>query len=131
MAKSIKPDELAAAISKNLELYADGVQERVNAAGRRAVERLVQITRDTAPRGSRKSRKFYQSIDSKENVRPYGNQFVWYVKAPNHRLTHLLVHGHDKAKGGRVKGNPFLHNALERVLPEYEREVEEAVKNDQ
>lgn len=130
MAKTIKPDQLSAVLSQNLELYSKDVQEKVDAAGRRAMERIVQITKDTAPRGSRKSRKFYQSITSKEEVGPRGNRFLWYVKAPNHRLTHLLVKGHDKPNGGRVDGNPFLHNALDKVLPEYEQEVEEAVKSD-
>ena len=45
-----------------------------------------------------------------------------------HRLTHLLVHGHATRNGGRTKANPFLKNALDAVLPEYERAVEEAVK---
>jgi hypothetical protein len=130
MAKTVKPDELAAVITQNLELYRKDVQQRVDDAGRRAMKRIVQITRDTAPIGSRKGGNFVTSIASKEIKTPRGNQFMWYVKAPNYRLTHLLVHGHDKVNGGRVKGNPFLHNALERVLPEYEQEVKEAVKND-
>lgn len=130
MAKTIKLDQLSAVLSQNLELYSKDVQEKVDAAGRRAMERIVQITKDTAPKGSRKSRKFYQSIASKEDEGPRGHKFIWYVKAPNHRLTHLLVHGHAKVNGGRVAGNPFLHNALKQVLPEYEQEVEEAVKND-
>ena len=55
-------------------------------------------------------------------------RYIWYVKAPDHRLTHLLVHGHATRNGGRTKANPFLKNALDDVLPEYERAVEEAVK---
>lgn len=130
MAKTIKPDQFAAAISQNLELYSKDVQEKVDAAGRRAMKRIVQITKDTAPIGNRKGGNFVTSIASKETKAPRGNRFVWYVKAPNHRLTHLLVHGHEKVNGGRVAGNPFLQNALDKVLPEYEQEVEEAVKND-
>jgi hypothetical protein len=130
MAKTIKPDQLSAVLSQELTIYGEDVQEKVDNAGRRAMEKLVSITRDTAPKGSRKSRKFYQSIASKEDEGPRGHKFIWYVKAPNHRLTHLLVHGHAKVNGGRVAGNPFLHNALKQVLPEYEQEVEEAVKND-
>lgn len=130
MAKTIKPDKLATEISQNLELYSEEVRERVDNAGRKAMKRLVQITRETAPVGNRKNGKFAASISSKEIKTPKGNQFLWYVKAPNHRLTHLLVHGHAKVNGGRVAGNPFLSNALSKVLPEYEEEVKEAVKND-
>ena len=56
---------------------------------------------------------------------------TWYVKAPDYRLTHLIVHGHATKDGGRTRGNPFLKNALDEVLPEYEREVEEVLKNGQ
>lgn len=56
--------------------------------------------------------------------------YVWHVKAPDYRLTHLLVHGHATKDGGRTKGNPFLANALAQVLPEYERKVEEVLRND-
>ena len=52
------------------------------------------------------------------------------MKAPCHRLTHLLVHGHETRDGGRTRPDPFLKNALDRVLPEYERDVEEAIKGD-
>jgi hypothetical protein len=57
-------------------------------------------------------------------------RFIWHVKAPDYRLTHLLVKGHATKDGGRTKANPFLQNALDQVLPEYEKEVEEAVKSD-
>jgi hypothetical protein len=30
--------------------------------------------------------------------------------------------------GGRVPGDPFLKNALDEVLPDYEKDVEEALK---
>ena len=53
---------------------------------------------------------------------------MWYVKAPDHRLTHLLVRGHATKDGGRTKADPFLENALDVVLPEYEQNAREAVK---
>ena len=130
MAKTIKPEQLDDAIKQHLQLYSNDVRKKVYAAGRRAMDRIVQITRDTAPRGSRKNRKFYKSIASTEKAGVAEYRFIWYVKEPNHRLTHLLVNGHDKPNGGRVEGNPFLQNALDKVLPEYEQEIEEAVKND-
>ena len=55
-------------------------------------------------------------------------KFVWHVKAPDYRLTHLLVHGHATKTGGRTKADPFLHKALDVVLPEYEQAVKEACK---
>ena len=57
-------------------------------------------------------------------------KYIWHVKAPDHRLTHLLVHGHATRNGGRTKADPFLQNALDTVLPEYETAVKEAVQSD-
>lgn len=130
MSKGIKPEDLGAAIEEQLTLYHEGVTERVAAAGRRSIKKLVKITQETAPLGERRGGNFAASITSKEIKAARGSRFFWFVKAPNHRLTHLLVNGHATKDGGRTKADPFLHNALDQVLPEYEKEIEEAVKGD-
>lgn len=127
MSKAIKPSDLGAAIAEELTVYHEDVTESVNAASERAVKKLVKLTKASAPVGARGD--FKKSIASKLLKKSNrGNTFVWYVKAPNHRLTHLLVHGHATATGGRTKGDPFLKNALDEVLPEYEKDVKEALK---
>lgn len=124
---SIRPDRLGAAISEQLTLYHEDIVEAVNTVSAKTMESLVEKTKATAPK---RSGKFRRHITSKETVsRMGGKTYTWYVKAPDHRLTHLLVHGHAKKDGGRVPGDPFLHKALDQVLPEYEREVEEAIRN--
>ena len=127
MGKSIEPGYLATALQQELESYSSDVTEKVNAAGSSAVKKLQQLTKASAPVASGSFRK---NIATKEQASgPYGmKSFVWYVKAPDHRLTHLIVHGHQTRNGGRTKANPFLRNALDTVLPEYEKEVKEAVK---
>lgn len=127
MSKAIKPSDLGAAIAEELTVYHEDVTNAVDAAGERAIKKLVKLTKASAPVGARGD--FKKSIASKLLKKSNrGNTFVWYVKAPNHRLTHLLVHGHAKVNGGRTKGDPFLKNALDEVLPEYEKEVKEALK---
>lgn len=128
MAKSIKPEDLGKAIEQELNIYNKEVTERVNEAGRKAMRQLVRRTQETAPIGDRLGENFAASISSKEFKNARGSTFVWYVKPPNHRLTHLLVHGHATVNGGRTKANPFLTNALNAVLPVYEEDVEEALK---
>lgn len=130
MAKSIKPGDLGAAISQELTIYAKEVQEKVDAVGRKSIKRLVKLTQETAPIGERYGGNFATSITSKEVKGARGSRFIWHVKAPNHRLTHLLVHGHATKDGGRTKANPFLKRALDTILPEYEKGIEEAVKSD-
>ena len=110
-----------------LTMYAADITEAIDEAGKEMVEKLVKLTRKTAPRDSG---AFAKNITSKTIRRPSGNVYIWGVRAPYHRKTHLLVHGHPTAKGGRVPGDPFLENALEIVLPEYEEKVKEALKND-
>ena len=127
MSKSIKPADLGEAISQELTLYHKAVLERVNAEGEEAVKALVKKTKATAPK---KSGDFRKAITSKTetNTATGDKKFIWGAKAPHHRLTHLLVHGHAKKNGDRVPGDPFLENALAQVLPEYEQNVEEALK---
>ena len=128
MAKNIKPGSLAAAIEQELTIYHSNVVERLDAAGDAAVKKLVKLTKSTAPEGERKS--FKRNIAGKLLKRgKNGSTYAWYVKPPDHRLTHLLVHGHATKDGGRTKANPFLQNAMDTVLPEYEEAAKEAVKN--
>ena len=129
MAKSsISPDKLSAELQKQLGLYHQEVLEEVNAAGEKAIKKLVKLTKSTAPV---RLGRFYKSITytTTTNSGTGDKEFTWGAEAPHYRLTHLLVHGHQKEGGGRVDGDPFLEKALEDVLPEYEKDVEEVLKN--
>lgn len=130
MSNRIRPEDLGGAIERELTIYAERVTEGVAEKGRQAMSKLVKLTKATAPVGKR-SRHFKSRITSTEQDAGHGNKrFVWHVKAPDHRLTHLIVHGHATKDGGRTKSNPFLKNALDQVLPEYEKSIEEVLKND-
>lgn len=128
MAKTtIKPGDLGDAIAEQLGLYREEVVEAVNAAGEKAAKKLVQITKKTAPKRTGDYRKSL-TYTAKENAATGDVEYTWGAKAPHHRLTHLLVKGHPTTNGGRVDGDPFLHDALEIVMPEYEKDIEEALK---
>lgn len=121
---------LSEALQAELDNYRADTQEAVDACSWRAADRLRRITRATAPVGSRK--KFKRSIAVKEIYKDRGKYagrtYVWHVKSPDHRLTHLLVHGHATKDGDRTKANPFLQNALDEITPQYLEEVEDALK---
>ena len=128
MAKATKPADLGSAIAEELTVYHQDIVEKVNNLTEKAAKDLVKKTKATAPRGHRGD--FRRNIASKELEKGRnGSTHVWYVKGPDYRLTHLLVHGHATRDGGRTKADPFLANALAEVLPDYEKAVEEAVKN--
>lgn len=127
MGKSIRPENLGAAIQNELTIYHRNALDRVNSLGAVAIKRLVGITRRTAPKDSGDFRK---AISSETEQRARGHRFRWGARTPHYRRTHLLVNGHTTANGGRVEGDPFLENALAEVLPEYETSVEEALSGD-
>lgn len=126
MSKSIRPADLGAAIARELELYSEEVVEKVNEAGREASKKLLKQTKANAPKASG---DFSKSLAVKEEDAGHGmKKFTLHARAPKHRVFHLLVHGHAKQNGGRVPGDPFLKNAVDSVLPEYEKAVEEALQ---
>lgn len=130
--RRIHAGELGSALQQELTVYGEEIQEGLRTVTEASMKKLVKKTKATAPRGKRKG-QFKKNITadyrelrnkSKRSVRA-----TWYVRAPDYRLTHLLVHGHETRDGGRTRANPFLQNALDEVLPEYERNIEEVLKN--
>ena len=109
-----------------LTIYAADVTEAVDAAGAEAMKKLVKLTRASAPV---RTGGYYKAITSKTIKRPSGNLYIWGAGSRYGRLTHLLVKGHPTGNGGRTNGDPFLADALEEVLPEYEKKVMEAINN--
>lgn len=130
MAKGVKLEGLGSAIAKELTLYSKDVQDKVNKAGRKAIKELERKTKDTAPFDAQAYHRHYVDLiaTKTEPARTGDETHIWYVKPPGHRLTHLLANGHDTKDGGRTRADPFLADALADVLPDYEKEVEEAVK---
>lgn len=130
MAKTVPLTKLGEVVGEELRLYTSDVNDKIYKAGQKAIKELERKTKDTAPFNARAYHAhFADAIASKsERERTGVVKHTWYVKAPHYRLTHLLVHGHETRDGGRTKADPFLSNALAAVLPDYEREVEEAVK---
>lgn len=132
MAKILLESEtLTNAILDMLTDYKKDVADKVFRVGKTAIKELERKSIDTAPIGRRPAGDhFRESITSKSERDMLGNStHTWYVKAPNYRLTHLLVHGHATRNGGRTKANPFLKNATEEVLKQYVKDVERAIKN--
>ena len=124
---NIQIDQLGDAIQEELTIYHKELTENINKLSKGAAKKLVKATKPTAPVASG---SFASNIASKAVKKsPNGDTYAWYVKKPDHRITHLIVHGHATPDGGRVPGNPFLENALGPILTEYERDVQEAIRN--
>jgi hypothetical protein len=130
--RRIRAGELGSALQQELTVYGEEIQEGLRTVTEASMKKLVKKTKATAPKGKRKG-QFKKNITADyQELRKKSNRAVratWYVRAPDYRLTHLLVHGHETRDGGRTRANPFLQNALDEVLPEYERNIEEVLKN--
>ena len=131
MSKTISTSQLGEAIAEMLTLYREEKIEQVNAIGEEAIKKLVGMTQKSAPArpGGGRYKKSITYIDDLNPVTG-DKEYTWGAKAPQHRLTHLLVKGHATPDGGRTRGDSFLEDAMDVVLPEYEKAVEEALKSD-
>lgn len=136
--RRIHVGELGSALESMLMSYSQEVHDGIVTVTERNMKDLVKKTKASAPRGRRKG-QFRKNITADyQELRRAGKRgalrgrtirATWYVKAPDYRLTHLIVHGHEKTSGGRTRSNPFLQDALDQVLPNYEREIEEVLTN--
>lgn len=125
-------EHLSAHLEKELTVYSTEVTDQLKKIAKKYSSQLVKKTKATAPSGKRTLNKYRDSIASKKiNESERGITYAWYVnsKNANYRLTHLLVHGHAKRNGGRTKANNFLKVAVDEVQKDYEKEVEEVIKN--
>lgn len=127
-------NDLGTQMEQVLTIYNDEINEKLRAITTESMKELVKETKATAPRGRRDRYRKQITADyqgtrkSARGLRGQKVHAIWYVKAPDYRLTHLLVHGHATKDGGRTAANPFLQNAVDRVLPEYEQKVQEAIQ---
>lgn len=129
-------NNLSEQMDQVLTVYTEDINEKLRGLTQESMKKLVKETKATAPKGRRKGQyrknitaDYTGTRKSARGIRGQNVHATWYVKAPDYRLTHLLVKGHATKDGGRTTPNPFLHNALDKVLPEYEQKVQEAIQN--
>ena len=125
---NISVDQLAAEIAKGLAEYSQEVVEKVNISSEKVGKAAVKRLKETSPKrpGSGKYAKSWTMTTEKAIGQP--DLRIIHAKAPHHRLTHLLEHGHAKVNGGRVDGIPHIRPAEEMVIQEFMAEVQEAIK---
>lgn len=131
--RDISPAMFDAELRDILMDYALRNGERVDELTKAAIEQLVALTRESAPRGSRLVRRdsdatrphFFTSISYKKLQASWfgASRYLWFVKKPNSRLTHLIAKSHRARNNRVVQGNPFLQNALDTVLRDYEAAI--------
>lgn len=129
MSKQVQLEQLSHAIELELTLYSKDVITGIKEVAKESMKQLVKETKATAPVGNR-TKHYRDNITSTkigENDRSV--LFVWHVKGSDYRLSHLLNNGHQLRNGGRYEGTNFIGKASDTILKEYEKKVEEVIKN--
>lgn len=122
-------DEFVAALSKELSSYSEeiteGIKKAVDIVGKETNAEIKkhitfnQITGDYVK--SFRVKKVHESKNKKIKT--------WYVANGNHRLTHLLEHGHALWQGGRTKAYPHIKYGEELARKRMEELSIEVINN--
>ena len=131
-------EDVGAQLERVLTIYSEDINDKIRAITTETMKSLVKETKATAPKGRRADKDSYRkhisgdyrgTRKSYRGLRGQDIHAIWYVRAPEYRLTHLLVDGHATRKGTRTRSSPFLHNARERAVAKYEEKLQEAIRN--
>lgn len=126
---TISPEQLSAAIQEELGVYGDSIRDGVDKEAEKAIKKLVSDTKAAAPVGHRgKFKRAITYVKGSGGVR--SPSYVWGAKAPEHRLVHLLVHGHATRDGGRVGSKLPLASLLAEAEKEFEAGVRRIIEHD-
>lgn len=125
---TISPEQLSAAIQEELGVYGDSIRDGVDKEAEKAIKKLVSDTKAAAPVGHRgKFKRAITYVKGSGGVR--SPSYVWGAKAPEHRLVHLLVHGHATRDGRRVGSKLPLASLLSEAEKEFEAGVRRIIEH--
>ena len=125
---NIAIDKLNEAIVGILDEYKSEVVGNLKKITTQSMKDLVKASKDTAPVGNR-SKHYRDNITSKTlSENNNGITKLWYVKGSDYRLTHLLNNGHALRDGGRYPGTNFLGKAVDEVVEDYIKKIEEVLQ---
>ena len=124
MGKTIRPEQLAQEVMKELEEYADRtadvLKKEIQAAGKAAKQQISQ----TAPR---RTGRYAKSWSVKKVSETSNSMEITVHSKDRYMLTHLLENGHAKRGGGRVAAIPHIAPAEEMAADLLERNIESAL----
>ena len=124
---SITIDQLADAITAQLNTFETSVREGVKKAVDESMDEMVKETKSTAQvRTGRYKRKIGATV-GENTLMKYSK--VWHVKAPEYRSAHLLDKGHALRNGRRYAGNQHVTNAANRATESFQRKLEEVIRD--
>lgn len=124
---SIDIGDLAGEIVKALEEYTEDVVDKIDESATKIAKESAKELKSTSPKKTGEYAKNWAVKTEKESGRIATKTI--HVRDPEYRLSHLLEHGHAKRGGGRVAGVTHIAPVEKKAVKEFEKAVEEAIKN--
>lgn len=126
MAKKVRPNELSAIISAELENYSEEIAESIKDDVKEVSKWFLKELKKKSPKKTETYSKGWRAkvaFEGKNGVR------IIVYNAIRPGLTHLLEFGHTKSKGvGRVEGKPHIYPAREKAAQQLENKAKVSVK---
>ena len=126
MATKVSIGNMADAIMKELNDYADAANDDVKAAVQKAAKTVKTEIQAGAPSRTGKYKKSWATKNTAES----SNKLEITVYSRNrYQIAHLLEHGHAKRGGGRVSARPHITAAEQAGIEQLEQEIERCLRN--
>ena len=125
MSRTIKIDQLAEAVNKELEDYSKLTAVSMKAAVTKAGN---SVRKDIGANAPVKSGRYAKSWRTKKTKESSTKLEVTVYSPTRYMLAHLLEHGHAKRGGGRVKAIPHIAPAEEAAEEQLMKDIEHLLK---
>ena len=126
MATKVSIGNMADAIMKELNEYADTTADGVKAAVQKAAKTVKTEIQAGAPARTGAYKKSWATKNTAES----SNKLEITVYSRNrYQIAHLLEHGHAKRGGGRVSARPHIASAEQSGIEQLEQEIEMCIRN--
>lgn len=126
MARKVKIDDLADAVMKELEEYADVIDTDM----RKAVTKAGQTVRKDISASAPKRHGDYAKSWSTKKTRQTARSLEVTVYSRNrYQLAHLLEHGHAKRGGGRTRAQVHIAPAEEKGIRQLEEDIKRSIRH--
>ncbi|MCD8357424.1 MAG: HK97 gp10 family phage protein [Clostridia bacterium] len=126
MSKTYSIDEMADAINKGLQEYANLAATEMKSAVRKSARTVKEQISENAPVRTGKYAKSWVAKTTEEN----SQKLVQTVCSPTrYMLAHLLEKGHAKRGGGRVAAKPHIAPAEEAGMELLQQLIEKALSD--
>lgn len=126
MANNINIDSLSGEIEKALKVYSSDIVEKIDTSSERIAKKAIKNLKANSPKKTGKYSKSWTQKKEKGDIMQPTSHTIYNKEG---WLTHLLENGHAKVGGGRVEAKPHIRPAEQKVIEEFTKEVEEAIKN--